>query len=111
MLHIQKIKHKESAASVTHLITDHRLLMTAAFALALSGCMGVYDGGFECPPGEGVGCKSISEVNHMVDEGTLPKKQDDLHATTCEQCGSNPQFQKDIEEFHIWYSPWALGAI
>ena len=90
------------------LVTKLQLLTTA---LALSGCMGVYDGGFECPPGEGVGCKSISEVNHMVDEGTLPKKQDDLHATTCKQCGSNPQLQKDIEELHIWYSPWALGAI
>lgn len=90
------------------LITKLQLLTTA---LALSGCMGVYDGGFECPPGEGVGCKSISEVNHMVDEGTLPKKQDDLHAAMCEQCGSNSQFQKDIEELHIWYSPWALGAI
>ena len=29
--------------------------------------MGVYEGGFECPPGKGVGCKSISEVNHMID--------------------------------------------
>ena len=38
-------------------------------SLSLSGCMGVYEGGFECPPGEGVGCKSISEVNHMVDQG------------------------------------------
>lgn len=38
-------------------------------SLSLSGCMGVYEGGFECPPGEGVGCKSISEVNSMVDQG------------------------------------------
>ncbi|MBP6951904.1 MAG: hypothetical protein KBD36_03145 [Alphaproteobacteria bacterium] len=111
MLHIQKIEHKESAASVTHLITDHRLLMTAALALALSGCMGVYDGGFECPPGEGVGCKSISEVNQMVNEGELPKKENGSDSKPCEQCSSNPQFQKDIEELHIWYSPWALGTI
>lgn len=87
------------------------ILLSATLPFCLQGCMGVYDGGFECPPGEGVGCKSISEVNHMVDEGTLPKKQDDLHATACEQCGSNPQFQKDIEELHIWYSPWALGTV
>lgn len=39
------------------------------FTISLSGCMGVYEGGFECPPGEGVGCKSISEVNYMVDQG------------------------------------------
>lgn len=99
---------KKESSKYSLPITKLQLLTTA---LALSGCMGVYDGGFECPPGEGVGCKSISEVNHMVDEGTLPKKEDDLHATTCEQCGSNPQFQKDIEELHIWYSPWALGTI
>jgi hypothetical protein len=37
--------------------------------------MGVYEGGFECPPGEGVGCKSISEVNQMVNDGELPKAE------------------------------------
>ena len=33
--------------------------------------MGVYEGGFECPPGEGVGCKSISEVNVIVDKSAV----------------------------------------
>lgn len=34
--------------------------------LILSGCMGIYEGGFECPPGEGTKCKSISEVNELI---------------------------------------------
>lgn len=40
----------------------------------LSGCsmMGVYEGGFDCPPGQGVGCKPISEVNNMVNAGKIP---------------------------------------
>ncbi|KAB2833799.1 MAG: hypothetical protein F9K49_06090, partial [Caedimonadaceae bacterium] len=68
MFQIQRKFNKNSVTSALRLITDHRLLITT-LALALSGCMGVYEGGFECPPGEGVGCKSISEVNHMVDQG------------------------------------------
>ena len=44
-------------------------VITLGIAFCLFGCMGVYEGGFECPPGEGVGCKSISEVNEMVNQG------------------------------------------
>lgn len=90
--------------------------------------MGVYEGGFECPPGTGVGCKSISDVNQMVNDGELPQKPlPDLPQTHCEKCGSNlePQ-QNDFEhpegehpegehpkdehskKPHIWYSSWAL---
>jgi hypothetical protein len=99
---IQKIKCKDPAVSATHLIADYRLLMTAALALALSGCMGVYDGGFECPPGEGVGCKSISEVNQMVNEGVLPKKENNSHPKSCEQCNPTVDVQqKNPEESFI----------
>ncbi len=90
-------------------LSEYWILSTV---FCLTGCMGVYDGGFECPPGEGVGCKSISAVNQMVNEGEIPKEQGERHATTCAQCGSNPPSQKDAsEDLHIWYSPWALGAI
>lgn len=37
----------------------------------LSGCM-TYSESFDCPPGKGVGCKSLSQVNEMVEEGDLP---------------------------------------
>lgn len=77
-------------------------------SLSLSGCMGVYEGGFECPPGEGVGCKSISEVNQMVDQGlgnknpsleTDPQKTED-NEPVCKKgsgsCSASPE---------IWYAP------
>ena len=43
----------------------------------LSGCsmMGVYEGGFDCPPGQGVGCKPISEVNDMINDGKIPPRE------------------------------------
>lgn len=59
-------------------------------ALCLTGCMGVYEGRFECPPGEGVGCKSISEVNQMVDRGSVPGIQ----------CPEDKSVTSEI-----WYSP------
>lgn len=62
----------------------------ASAALLLSGCMGVYEGGFECPAGTGVGCKSISEVNDLVNAGEVPKKGASVVAT---------------QEPEIWYSP------
>ena len=40
----------------------------------LTSCAGVYDQGFDCPAEKGVGCKSISQVNSMVDKGGLDKK-------------------------------------
>lgn len=59
------------------------------FSLTLSGCMGVYEGGFECPAGVGVGCKSISEVNDLVNAGELPQKTSSL----------------STQKSEIWYSP------
>ena len=41
--------------------------------LSLSGCS-TYSETFDCPPGLGVGCKSLSDVNQMVEDGTLPVK-------------------------------------
>ena len=77
--------------------------------------MGVYEGGFECPPGRGVGCKSISDVNQMVDQGELPPKPlHDLSHKHCERCGARQDGQIEAEhsgtpeKSQIWYSPWAL---
>lgn len=101
MFQIQKIRNLKT--------NDLRKLSqccTLSAALCLAGCMGVYEGGFECPPGIGVGCKSISEVNQMVEQGELPKEQNEPQ-TPCKQCNSNPDFlQSPSEEPTIWYSPW-----
>jgi len=75
-------------------------------SLSLSGCMGVYEGGFECPPGEGVGCKSISEVNHMVDQGLGSKNpspqsaQKTEHSPTCKNGSGSCSATSEI-----WYAP------
>ncbi|MBP6951567.1 MAG: hypothetical protein KBD36_02845 [Alphaproteobacteria bacterium] len=109
MLQISTKTKKNSGASVIHLITDYRLLITGTAALCLSGCMGIYEGGFECPPGKGVGCKSISDVNQMVDHGDLPTRSlPDLPQTHCEQCEANRDQQitpEYLETSQIWYSP------
>ncbi len=98
------------------LITKYKLLITP-LALALSGCMGIYEGGFECPPGHGVGCKSISEVNQMVNQEDLPEKMgSDLSPSQppCEQCGSNRDHSLDAQhpgKPEIWYPTRVLEEV
>lgn len=118
MLQILRKTHKSSAISVVRLMPDYRYLMTT-LALTLSGCMGVYEGGFECPPGKGVGCKSISEVNEMIDQGVLPPEQHSgltvLQRTEKKElervAGKEPTCGEDHAgscslNSEIWYSPW-----
>jgi len=64
--------------------------LIAMLPVLLSGCMGVYEGGFECPPGQGVGCKSISDVNSLVNAGEIP-----------------PPMPSSIflQKTEIWYAP------
>ena len=93
--------------------------MGLGVTLLLSGCMGIYEGGFECPPGKGVGCKSISEVNTMVNQEEIPlsesREQDsDMKETEEEEsvecsCGKNPDLLPS--DSRILYSPWALEEI
>jgi hypothetical protein len=113
MLQISRTAQKSSAASVIYLITDHRLLMTTTLALALSGCMGVYEGGFECPPGEGINCKSISEVNKLVDQYSTSSVQCSAPSVQNQKC-EIPELRDQssigtapaIQTSEIWYSPF-----
>ncbi|MHB1910420.1 MAG: type IV conjugative transfer system lipoprotein TraV [Nitrososphaerales archaeon] len=41
----------------------------------LGGCA-IYDQSFDCEAGKGVGCKSISEVNDLINQGNLDKAID-----------------------------------
>lgn len=91
---------------------DPRIIVTG-LALSLSGCMGVYEGGFECPPGEGVGCKSISEVNEMVNQGLGTRKQElntqpseETQESVCRKGHACPSAPGSPE---IWYAPRGLG--
>ena len=82
--------------------------------LCLTGCMGIYEGGFECPAGTGVGCKSISEVNNMVNLGDLPKSlseiplEDNENTHTCNTCGRSSALVSEKPE--IWINPLYLRA-
>lgn len=44
--------------------------LSVTSVIILTGCS-TYSETFDCPPGSGVGCKSISEVDQMIDEGKL----------------------------------------
>lgn len=90
---------------------------TLFFALFLTGCMGVYEEGFDCPPGVGVGCKSISQVNTMVNKGLLPKPETEVSqvsmsegAMPCKICPplphtSLPNVTANPFKFSIWWAP------
>ncbi len=92
------------------------ILLSATLPFCLQGCMGVYEGGFECPPGEGVGCKSISDVNQMVNWGELPppeiNKQDPQTKENCSCGAAHPDiFSSPSEAPKIWYSTWGLEEV
>ncbi len=88
-------------------------LLSAILPFCLSGCMGVYEGGFECPPGEGIKCKSISEVNQMVDQCSTPSGQCSVPRVQSPECGI-PELRNQgsikpspaIQTSEIWYSPF-----
>jgi conjugal transfer pilus assembly protein TraV len=49
-------------------------LLGLAFCFSLCACSTTSET-FDCPAGKGVGCKSIAEVNHMVNEGGLGESE------------------------------------
>ena len=53
-----------------------KAISTLFISLAsLSACT-PYAETFDCPPGRGVGCQSLSTINGMVEEGKLPLEDD-----------------------------------
>lgn len=45
-------------------------MLSTSLGLTLGGCSTPSET-FDCPAGKGVGCTSLSEVNHLVDQGRL----------------------------------------
>lgn len=90
-------------------LRTHTQIYGLGLLLSLSGCMGVYEGGFECPPGKGVGCKSISQVNDMINRGDLPKSDLPSHdnEAACKTCGSSSEISSEKSE--IWINPIYLN--
>jgi hypothetical protein len=94
---VNKYKNKTQKKKILQYCNTAILRATLLPAALLSGCMGIYEGGFECPAGTGVGCKSISEVNQMVNQGELPK-------------GGLPKIEVEPptpRNHEIWYAPRA----
>ena len=87
--------------------------ISLGLGLSLSGCMGVYEGGFECPPAKGVQCKSISEVNQMVNQQTMMRtptlaiEQPELETLELNDvgCGKDHAGSCSLTP-EIWYAPW-----
>ncbi len=78
--------------------------VTAILPFCLTGCMGIYEGGFECPPGVGVGCKSISDVNTMVNQCSVPSNQySECRIPDLKTAAS----ASPLEGAEIWYAPRA----
>ena len=50
-----------------------KTLKSLSMLLILTGCAGI-NGKFDCPYKLGISCKSVSEVNDLVDLGKLPAK-------------------------------------
>jgi hypothetical protein len=110
MFQIQRPRNLKTRCVSKLSATLQRWALITALAPALTSCMGVYEGGFECPPGEGVGCKSISEVNQMVNEGELPKSPSSSPEakTPCKGCRINEELipsEASTPKPQIWYSP------
>ena len=91
------------------------LLLTT---LLLSGCSS-YKSSFDCPAGVGVGCRSVSEVDALVEKGALTYKSvnhevgtefDDLHSTHLQISNyplplskSGPHIQQpDSQRLKVW---------
>ena len=109
MIQIQKTRNLKAKGSNKISVT----LLSAILPFCLQGCMGVYEGGFECPPGEGVKCKSISEVNKMVDQCSTFSAQCSASSVQNPKC-EIPELRDQgsigtaptIQTSEIWYSPF-----
>ncbi len=83
--------------------------ISMGIAISLSGCMGVYEGGFECPPGEGVKCKSISEVNHMVNQHSDQLLVINHQLSEDSFCGKDHSCMSNSEPWY-WIPPEDLSS-
>ncbi|EKE08830.1 MAG: hypothetical protein ACD_16C00248G0012 [uncultured bacterium] len=94
-------------------LSEHWILGTV---FCLTGCMGVYEGGFECPPGKGMGCTSISEVNKTVDRSFNDPSleirnwslENNKEPVPCDHCSPSSNNQSLMTNNQIWYAPWAF---
>ena len=79
-----------------------KIIILTTLSFILEGC-GVYKGSFDCKPGKGVGCESVSKVNDLVndeklddfiEESNQPKKR----RSKCIPCPQN--IKKETEDIN-----------
>ena len=103
----------------------HNQIIVALFVgILLSGCSTTSET-FDCKAGKGVGCKSISQVNNMVDEGSLGSEKEGNLVTplsspiittaslSSNSSGQNIAFSDDMvvhrireEHLRVWITPF-----
>jgi len=78
--------------------------------LFLTGCMGI-NKKFDCPLKGGVTCKSVSQVNNLVDQGVLPHKETDQKKTpsSCFLLKSKASKTPPSKTLNVWFAPNARG--
>ncbi len=69
--------------------------------MLLGGCS-TYQEHFDCDVGKGVGCKSLSYVNRLVDRGDLPYPEDLPPLTTAD-------VDRDQSTIPLGYKMWVAG--
>ena len=108
MIHIQKKISNTFSHLKGYLRTNVLALLTPVL---LSGCMGIYEGGFECPPGKGLGCTSISDVNEQVNQGYGTQKNLSENERGDEECVpcKGKTCPSVSEESEIWFAPWVFS--
>ena len=60
-------------------------IITFLSFLFLNGCS-VYKGKFDCAPGKGIGCESVSQVNDLVNNDTLDDFIDEVDSSKKRGC-------------------------
>lgn len=71
---------------------------------SLTGCTTALRGQFDCSGTPGVQCKSISEVNRMVDKGIIPKNKS-IDKTILATKGKSLRRSKE-EVLTVWVAPF-----
>ena len=75
----------------------------------LSACTSIYNDDFDCGPGKGVNCKSISQVYAMVNTGQVG--QEPLTDESSKDLDSNSKHKKDSQESLPYFSEITPSSI
>ena len=76
--------------------------------LTLTACTS-YKEGFDCEAVPGVGCKSISEVDHLIDQGKLGADDNSSQENNPQKVikGDITQTENNKKGVHVWIAPYS----